>query len=50
MSLLILVILIMVVLNAGGGFHSGYRSSRYYGPSWGGILLIILVLYLLGIR
>lgn len=50
MSLLVTIILILVILNVLGGAWPAYRTGAYYGPSWGAILVIIVVLYLLGYR
>jgi hypothetical protein len=50
MSLLV-IILILILLNGGAGvFHPGYLGSAYYGFSWPTIIVVILVLYLLGVR
>lgn len=47
---LLSIILILVLINAFGAFIPTYRTGRYYGPSWGGILLIIVILYFMGYR
>jgi hypothetical protein len=50
MSILLTVILVLIILNLAGGAVPTYRTGRYYGPSWGAIVLIVLILYLMGYR
>lgn len=51
MNTLLLVLVILVLLNLVGGVAvPTYRGGGYYGYSWGGILAVIVILYLLGFR
>lgn len=51
MSLLLTIFLILIIINLVGGFAlPTYRSGNYYAPSWGGIVLLLIILYLCGYR
>lgn len=49
--LLLVILIIGIVLNFIGGIgFPAYRQGAYYGPSFGGILLLVVILYFLGFR
>jgi len=53
MSLTVILLIVLVVILFGGGGYYGYRSGAYAGASYGtgllgGVLLLLLVLYVLG--
>jgi hypothetical protein len=50
MSLLLTIIIVLVILNLAGSAIPTYRTGGYYGPSWGVLIMIVLILYLLGYR
>lgn len=48
MSLILTVLLILVLLNVLGGLAiPTYQSGAYYGYSWPGILIVVLLVYFL---
>ncbi len=46
MSILLIVIVLLIIFGGGGYWHSNFQGA---GIGLGGVLLILLVLYLLGV-